>query len=334
MEFNLNDYTFSIPEILLIIFIIYTLVLTVKVLPKIKFVKEKEKTNLENLIEKKDLAYWILILCLGSISVFTYEYSGDKEAINHWSFAGTIVSIILAVIAIIFTFYQSFSNEVSANKIEKAADKITAATIDLDVSELKQSSDVINNLAENMRIHNENLQSKINAISNELSGLKSDQFEHQNYIKSLIKSNININKEEDKNNSQFTFTKESFDSWYMYAPFRLKLMLYAIYRLHESGIEITKDALTTYTTKVSEYEFTDEKNQTNFTKGLTYGVNLQVEMSILHVIAVHKTNIEKEKIIINPDIYHYLASKYSQQDLDDQFVNYEQIIVELIDECK
>ncbi|MEH7021020.1 hypothetical protein [Priestia megaterium] len=95
--------------------------------------KEKEKFP-----TRKDMTYWIIILILFMVGSFTVYYGSDKDMVSHIGFGGTIVSILLAVIAIIYSFYQSSTYESTTYKLDTSAQKIEEATKQLsDVSEIK-----------------------------------------------------------------------------------------------------------------------------------------------------------------------------------------------------
>ncbi|QXE01743.1 hypothetical protein [Terribacillus sp. DMT04] len=64
--------------------------------------KEKVKNSR---IEKKDMGYWIVILVLIMVGQFTFFYGDKNDIVSHIGFGGTIVSILLAVVAIIYSFY-------------------------------------------------------------------------------------------------------------------------------------------------------------------------------------------------------------------------------------
>lgn len=89
--------------------------------------------------EKKDLAYWIIILILFIIGSFTVYYGSIEDVATHIGFAGTIVSILLAFIAIIYSFYQSSTYENVNHKLDTSANKIEEATTKLsNVSEVER----------------------------------------------------------------------------------------------------------------------------------------------------------------------------------------------------
>lgn len=117
-----------------------------------------------NWIEKKDLLYWLIIICLGTISIFTFKYREASEVINHWGFAGTIISIILAVLAIIYTYYQSATTLDSTKRLERSAKKVTKATTRVEevTKELEDN---------NVRKVVEELEEKLNNI---LSNMQND----------------------------------------------------------------------------------------------------------------------------------------------------------------
>lgn len=113
-----------------------------KKMPEVSLPKDESSLNW---IEKKDLLYWLIIICLGTISIFTFKYREASEVIDHWGFAGTIISIILAVLAIIYTYYQSATTvdstkrlERSTKKVHKATTRVEEATKELESNNVKQ----------------------------------------------------------------------------------------------------------------------------------------------------------------------------------------------------
>ncbi|WP_025114152.1 hypothetical protein [Lysinibacillus fusiformis] len=160
-----NAWWLLIVPSLMIITIIF-LLLIVKIPPYFK--KDLKKKSLTSWIEVKDLLYWLLIICLGSISLFTYQYKENSEVIDHWGFAGTIVSIILAVVAIGFTLFQTLSSNLSSEKIADSADKIEKATLNLDPSILQENSTIMRDAAEFLK-------TEIDYIKKNLDTIKSQQ---------------------------------------------------------------------------------------------------------------------------------------------------------------
>lgn len=100
--------------------------------------------------DKKDFWYSITILVLIISGLTAFYFGGEgSNMVSHVGFAGTIVSILLAVIAIIYSFYQSSTYESATYKLDTSAQKIEVATNQLsNVSEVEEimgefKSDVI-----------------------------------------------------------------------------------------------------------------------------------------------------------------------------------------------
>ncbi|GEM_PF-2095867 len=125
-------------------------------------------------IEKKDLIYWIIFILM--IFVLGSDIGQTETLIlNNWSFAGTIVSIILAVIAIMYTFDQSSLTVSSSKKLQKSAKRVEEATLKLEN----------NNIDEIIA----NLENKITKIITEVqSGIDSKLSIHHNDIKILLEN--------------------------------------------------------------------------------------------------------------------------------------------------
>lgn len=159
--------------------------------------KNYEDKTLTSWIKKKDLLYWLLIICLGTISLFTFRYKDATEVISHWSFAGTIVSIILAVVAIGFTLFQTLASNLSSEKIAVSADKIVSASSEIDSSELRKSGEIIKNAANEILNYHELVESRFNTINKYINELKDEQKKNfDNLFSGLIiseSSNINDN---------------------------------------------------------------------------------------------------------------------------------------------
>jgi len=122
---------------------------------KIDYIKSK--------IEKKDLAYWVIILAGTNILAFTGRLAHDTTLLNYVSFAGTVTSIILAVVAIIYSYYQSSTFENTTSKLENSADVINDVTEELRAfnietltNDVKTTIDTVDNklIALNETIHN------------------------------------------------------------------------------------------------------------------------------------------------------------------------------------
>ncbi|PIJ96851.1 hypothetical protein [Lysinibacillus sphaericus] len=141
---------------------------------------EKKEKTLTSWVTKKDILYWLLIMCLGTISIFTFQYSGDRDVISHWGFAGTIVSIILAVVAIGFTLFQTLSSDLSSSKITESAEIISRVSAELNSSDLAKAGVIINKAAQDILNYQTLLETGLTGVHTEIDHLKShtsDNFE-------------------------------------------------------------------------------------------------------------------------------------------------------------
>lgn len=98
--------------------------------------------TLMNKIEKKDLSYWIVILIVNMIWIITVRLGDNADVINYISFGGMILSGVLAIIAIIYTFFVNAINVSANEKLADSAAKIEAVTEILNYSGLQLSSTV------------------------------------------------------------------------------------------------------------------------------------------------------------------------------------------------
>ncbi|MEN6350526.1 MAG: hypothetical protein ABFD08_14160 [Syntrophomonas sp.] len=99
-------------------------------------------------IEKKDMFYWILILGLIVVYLIQHNYGSNAPLVEHIGFAGTLISIILAVLAIIYSYFQNFTTTSSTEKLIDSANRIenVTNTIQSATSELASTSEQITQL--------------------------------------------------------------------------------------------------------------------------------------------------------------------------------------------
>lgn len=78
-----------------------------------------------NVMEVKDYRYIIGILVWTIVGVFTFHYGGkDSEIVSYIGFAGTVSSIILALLTIIYSYYQNSAAISGVRKIKKTSEEI------------------------------------------------------------------------------------------------------------------------------------------------------------------------------------------------------------------
>lgn len=89
---------------------------------------------MNNFPSKKDYVYGVIINAIIIIFLLSH-FSGSRSVLGaQLEFASTITSIILSVIAILFTLIDSLDNKKNINKIDDSADKITNVTDKIDGS--------------------------------------------------------------------------------------------------------------------------------------------------------------------------------------------------------
>ncbi|MCS5501909.1 hypothetical protein NY607_12310 [Lysinibacillus sp. A4] len=244
VEFN-AWWLLVVPSMLIIAIVSLTLI--VKIPPLIK--KDIKKKSLTSWIEVKDLLYWLLIICLGSISLFTYQYRGNSEVIDHWGFAGTIVSIILAVVAIGFTLFQTLSSNLSSEKIADSAIKIEQVTQNLDSKALSESSQVMIESAEFLR-------TKINLIEDKLNSINIVQETLNEIAASSFGKGPST--DSDSLNLDAIDLDVFIDKVIPHVPYYSKMYLYMHVRLYNSKIYFNEKTIDGIRDEISKY---DRNNQ-------------------------------------------------------------------------
>lgn len=132
----------------------------------------------------------------------------DRFLLDNWAFAGTIVSIILAVIAILYTFDQSSTTVASTKKLEESANRVEEATkelensnIDTIITDLEKRMTVMlqemqqginDNISTNLEPFTSllNVQNNVISIDKGIEILNKDEWKE--YIKNTIAGGINI----------------------------------------------------------------------------------------------------------------------------------------------
>jgi hypothetical protein len=99
-------------------------------------------------LEKKDLYYGFSIIYLVSIlvAVIVWKYSDSKILVDQISFASSIASIILAVVAMIYAFFQTKESSSQNVIVQETLHKISQRVDELmairgDISEFKSSQE-------------------------------------------------------------------------------------------------------------------------------------------------------------------------------------------------
>lgn len=72
--------------------------------------------------------YYASILSIFTISIFSYCFYGNRDVLDFVSLASALISIILAVITIIYSFYSNSQSASQVDTLNKAAESVKRAT--------------------------------------------------------------------------------------------------------------------------------------------------------------------------------------------------------------
>jgi hypothetical protein len=130
----------------------------------------KRSVNLNKYFDSKDYNYWLFILVLLIVALSTSQFGNNASILNYVSFAGTITSIILAVIAIIYSFFQNFSNTSLNQKLIESADKIenTISNIDNASKGICETSSLIDNATVKIESSSEKIEKVVDTVNDSL----------------------------------------------------------------------------------------------------------------------------------------------------------------------
>ncbi len=103
-----------------------------------------EERECEKLL-KKDIVYCFIIFFLFVVGLLTWKLGDNRTVFDQISFAGTVSSIILSVIAIFMTIASENKNTSMSGIIEKAKDSIVDADEDIQNNTKKLSKSITKN---------------------------------------------------------------------------------------------------------------------------------------------------------------------------------------------
>ncbi len=160
-------------------------------------------------MKKLSIREWILVVSLLLLSEYmifsnSYTFRDDQSLLNYISFASTIASLLLAVIAIIYGFVQNISNTKSNSKMLDRIDefqKITKNLIkttnksDTQLERLTSITDILSTLKSSI----EESTTKLNSVEEKISEVHKSNNNLTQEISKLIDT-----KPEIKTNNAFT----------------------------------------------------------------------------------------------------------------------------------
>ncbi|QSR47261.1 hypothetical protein [Aeromonas veronii] len=130
---------------------------------------------------------WIFVIILVILSQFIlHQYASnmmnETQVINYISFSGTIVSIILAILAIVYSFFQSITQQSNSDKIASNLESLTgvASTVNSSVDKMTSQVDTLNTVVNTVKSLPEDI---VSLVSEALEKLNR---EHVIDMKSLL----------------------------------------------------------------------------------------------------------------------------------------------------
>lgn len=114
-------------------------------------------------LQRKDFIYVTIILVIVIIVLSTMHLAGNKLAIEYFSFAGTISSIILSIIAIFMSINSESKNALITSSMEKSIDELHKLEESITASESK-INEYISSLDDKFRALDEKIEKQYKNI--------------------------------------------------------------------------------------------------------------------------------------------------------------------------
>ncbi|MEQ6435440.1 hypothetical protein V8Z74_10410 [Comamonas sp. w2-DMI] len=141
---------------------------------------------------------WLMIIAIflmaeAWILNISYSFNGEQSVINYVSFASTITSLILAVLAIVYGFYQNETGKKSNAALEAHIDAMKKTQAELDafvisvegqLNSVTESADKLDRIGSDLSLS----VNKIDDLKNEISHIKEGQRQGNENIKDVIES--------------------------------------------------------------------------------------------------------------------------------------------------
>lgn len=121
------------------------------------------QSNECNRLFNRDLIYCFIIFVLFSVTILTWKIGTQEEIAKQLSFAGTVTSIILSVLAIFITMLSEMKSSVSKLKMDNLITKIeeVSSQTDNQVNTSKEIQQQIDTLVEESKRINKAIQENV-----------------------------------------------------------------------------------------------------------------------------------------------------------------------------
>ena len=148
---------------------------------------------------------FIIMLVQFIVQFFAFIYAGSSSALGYISISGTIVSIILALLAIIYSYYQSTSQAHSSSSLNSQIEKLIAivdtvktnkADFSVEIEQLADIRDKIDSSINLQRASHAQVRELTDVISdlsdNKLSSSYTENVNEDDYFSKLVMEGDNI----------------------------------------------------------------------------------------------------------------------------------------------
>ncbi|MCZ1180400.1 hypothetical protein EIJ82_01765 [Alkalihalobacillus clausii] len=153
--------------------------------------------NKDKFPSKKDFSYWIIILGAVIIFLFVWRINEHEEVVNQISLVGSVSSILLALIAIAYAFFQTNSTQLESKKMLELLEKL-----DSKVDELEEIKLGLSNIEGEFSSFKKNSQDQSSKIFNAIQGLDISPIiekvlntsltsENKEYLEKVYKDQVN-----------------------------------------------------------------------------------------------------------------------------------------------
>lgn len=273
-------------------------------------------------MDKLTVREWILIIALMMLTEYlvssnSYTFKDDQTVLNYISFASTIASILLAVIAIIYGFLQSDSSSKANNKLldslsefKKIHGKIlrNSQKSEKQLDRLSSITDIL----ERLNVSMEHSSSKMSIMENHLLQLhKSSESVKDEITKLSDIKNASTTEKETKND--FSIARIILRRSSIYADF----IAYALNKINNDHEKISMSGLgTKYLVPIKN--FVDEDSKLLFDEKVIYA-SIFVIVNTLKGANLISINKPDESIIISEDLSKELpvfAEEIKQLDIE------------------
>ena len=151
----------------------------------------------------------IVILIQFIVQVGALIFSNDNNVLNYISFAGTIVSIILAAIAIVYSFVQTISQQNTSSNISNQVEKLMSIVNEIDTNKklLGDSLEHLKSVSQKIDLtieHQSHINSQVEKISKNLNNHNLEKI--YDLFNSEISSKSTTNKHHSEENHQKPLT--------------------------------------------------------------------------------------------------------------------------------